>query len=181
MLQLPKNFRFIFKAKAIQKTSLKSINVKCPAEPPKIENDNVLEKEKLDSRLRREQNTIYIQGQTCTKHINCFPPELRKTRKARIYRPAKNVMQSGTENTRLWAVDFNRDVQWENPLVGWCSSNDVLSGVRVFFKNRDDAIAFCEKEGWQWWIQETWSEKEFKPKSYGINFDWKRRTRVSTK
>ena len=52
--------------------------------------------------------------------------------------------------------------------------------MKVEFHSEEDAIAFCEKNGWKWYVQKL-KEKEQKPKSYGVNFSWNKRTRVSTK
>lgn len=57
---------------------------------------------------------------------------------------------------------------------------DPLSNLKVEFQTEEDAIAFCEKNGWKWYVQKQ-KEKEMKPKSYGVNFSWNKRTRVSTK
>jgi len=59
-------------------------------------------------------------------------------------------------------------------------SGDPLSNMKVEFQTEEDAIAFCEKNGWKWYVQKQ-KEKEMKPKSYGENFSWNKRTRVSTK
>lgn len=61
-----------------------------------------------------------------------------------------------------------------------CCSGDPLSNMKIEFDTEDDAIAFCEKNGWKWFVQKQ-KEKELKPKSYGVNFSWDKRTRVSTK
>ena len=43
------------------------------------------------------------------------------SRTVRIYKPARNAMQSGTHATRLWILDFDTQERWENPLMGWAS------------------------------------------------------------
>lgn len=50
------------------------------------------------------------------------PEEHIKTRTVRIYKPAKNAMQSGTNNINFWQISFDTRERWENPLMGWCSS-----------------------------------------------------------
>jgi NADH dehydrogenase (ubiquinone) Fe-S protein 4 len=62
----------------------------------------------------------------------------------------------------------------------FCCRGDPLSNMKVEFQTEEDAIAFCEKNGWKWYVQKQ-KEKEMKPKSYGVNFSWNKRTRVSTK
>lgn len=90
-------------------------------------------------------------------------------------------MQSGTNNTHHWEMEFDARERWENPLMGWCSTGDPLSNLKLQFADKEEAIAFCEKNGWKWYIQDTHKEKTVKPKSYGINFSWNKRTRTSTK
>lgn len=48
------------------------------------------------------------------------------------------------------------------------------------FASKESAISFCEKVGWDYEVEE-FAEPEIKPKNYGENFAWNKRTRVSTK
>ncbi|KAF5274104.1 hypothetical protein FQR65_LT04502 [Abscondita terminalis] len=113
--------------------------------------------------------------------VSGIPEEHVKSRRVKIFMPTKNAMQSGTDNTNHWAMEFETRERWENPLMGWSSSGDPLSNVQIEFANKDDAVAFCEKNGWPWFIEEPHKEKTVKPKSYAVNFSWNKRTRVSTK
>lgn len=36
--------------------------------------------------------------------------------------PAKNAMQSGTDNIGQWEMEFDTRERWENPLMGWAST-----------------------------------------------------------
>ncbi|XP_026572310.1 NADH dehydrogenase [ubiquinone] iron-sulfur protein 4, mitochondrial isoform X2 [Pseudonaja textilis] len=51
------------------------------------------------------------------------PEEHIKTRKAYIFVPARNAMQAGVNNTKKWKMEFDTRERWENPLMGWASSN----------------------------------------------------------
>lgn len=108
------------------------------------------------------------------------PEEHIKTRTVRIYCPAKNAMQSGTNNINYWQIDFDTRERWENPLIGWTSTGDPLSNLQVGFVSKEEAIAHCNKMGWKYYIQKP-NVNNPKPRSYGINFSWNKRTRVSTK
>nr|XP_023014450.1 NADH dehydrogenase [ubiquinone] iron-sulfur protein 4, mitochondrial [Leptinotarsa decemlineata] len=119
--------------------------------------------------------------QTNLSTITGVPEEHVKERRVRIYEPAKNCMQSGTNNIGHWEIDFDTRERWENPLMGWSSTGDPLSNMQVEFSTAEDAIEFCEKNGWKWFVQRSSLEKKFKPKNYGVNFAWNKRTRVSTK
>lgn len=48
-------------------------------------------------------------------------PDNQKKRLARIYMPARNAMQSGSNNTQHWKLCFDNQERWENPLMGWTS------------------------------------------------------------
>ena len=54
-------------------------------------------------------------------------------------------MQSAKGKTKRWVIDW--DVlqgagRWENPLIGWASSADYMQGTGLFFKSKEDAVAF---------------------------------------
>ena len=76
------------------------------------------------------------------------PEEHIKTRKARIFVPARNNMQSGVNNTKKWKMEFDARERWENPLMGWVSTADPLSNLVLTFSTKEDAIAFAETNGW---------------------------------
>ncbi|KAI4501694.1 hypothetical protein M0802_003029 [Mischocyttarus mexicanus] len=112
--------------------------------------------------------------------VSGVPEEHIKTRMVRIYQPPKNAMQSGTNNVNYWQIDFDTRERWENPLIGWTSSGDPLSNTKVDFATREAAIMHCERMGWKYYIQKP-NKVDPKPRSYGSNFAWNKRTRVSTK
>ncbi|KAK7071076.1 NADH dehydrogenase Fe-S protein subunit 4 ndufs4 [Halocaridina rubra] len=112
--------------------------------------------------------------------VTGVPEEHIKTRRVLIKMPTKNSMQSGTNNLHRWRLSFENRERWENPLMGWSSTADPLSNVEVDFASSEDAIAFCEKNGWAWHTEEP-PVKPSRVKSYGANFSWNKRTRRSTK
>ncbi|XP_033035445.1 NADH dehydrogenase [ubiquinone] iron-sulfur protein 4, mitochondrial isoform X2 [Trachypithecus francoisi] len=125
------------------------------------------------------------QGQHQTIHedlttLTGVPEEHIKTRKVRIFVPARNNMQSGVNNTKKWKMEFDTRERWENPLMGWASTADPLSNMVLTFRTKEDAVSFAEKNGWSYDVEERKVPKP-KSKSYGANFSWNKRTRVSTK
>lgn len=68
--------------------------------------------------------------------------------RARIYQPAKTAMSSGTAKTRVWLLEFlpqsPRDV---DPLMGWTSSDDTQSQVRLQFNTREEAEEYAREHG----------------------------------
>jgi len=108
-------------------------------------------------------------------------PELHvKHRRVRIFMPAKNAMQSGTNNTKKWRLEFDAWERWDNRLMGWCSTGDPLSNLVVEFSDLEDAIAYCEKHKWNFEVEYPQKLRRLK-KSYGENYSWNKRTRTSAK
>ena len=93
----------------------------------------------------------------------------------RIYRPAKNAMQSGQANSRLWLVESEpSDRKEPDPLMGWNGSRDTLSQVRLRFELKEDAIAFAERQGLRFVLAEGRPAKTLKAKTYAENFRYDR-------
>ncbi|KAJ9495675.1 ndufs4 NADH dehydrogenase Fe-S protein subunit [Exophiala xenobiotica] len=95
-----------------------------------------------------------------------------QARTVRIYKPVRPATQSGTWGGHAWRMDWDvlsKGHRWENPLMGWQSSGDFMQGTRVNFKSKEDAIAFAEKQGYEWYVQES-NERRFVPKAYANNF-----------
>jgi hypothetical protein len=65
---------------------------------------------------------------------------------ARIYRPARNAMQSGQANTKEWVLEFEpEEARRIDPLMGWTGSGDMKGQVRLAFETRDEAVAYAER------------------------------------
>ncbi|SEO15204.1 ETC complex I subunit conserved region [Salinihabitans flavidus] len=92
--------------------------------------------------------------------------------KARIYRPARNAMQSGTANTKNWVLEFTqsrgRDV---DPLMGWTSSADTQTQVRMSFPTKEAALEYAEEHGIEATVMIPKPRKpNIRPRGYGENF-----------
>lgn len=89
----------------------------------------------------------------------------------RIYRPAKNAMQSGRANTRHWVAEFApADRKEPDPLMGWNGSRDTRSQVKMSFESKEAAIAFAERRGYDYELWEAEPAKPPAPKAYADNF-----------
>jgi len=89
-----------------------------------------------------------------------------------IYRPAKTATQSGDWHGHHWRMDWDvlsKGHRWENPLMGWQSSGDFMQGTHLNFRNKDDAINFANKQGYEYFVQEP-NERKFVPKAYATQF-----------
>ena len=94
--------------------------------------------------------------------------------KIRIYRPAKTAMQSGRAETHRWVLEFPPAAPREaDPLMGWTSSSDTQAQVRLTFDTKEEAVAFAEKRGLAYLVEEP-QEQKFRPKSYADNFRYDR-------
>nr|CAG4641205.1 EOG090X0DNW [Eulimnadia texana] len=127
-----------------------------------------------------EHGLITVEAKVNIAPITGVPEEHIQTRRVRIFKPAKNAMQSGTANTKVWKIDFDTRERWENPLMGWISSGDPLSNMQLNFASKEEAANYCERMGYDYTI-ELPVEKKPKVKSYGANFSWNKNTRTSTK
>ena len=67
---------------------------------------------------------------------------------ARIYKPAKTAMQSGSANTKAWVLEFElEEPRRVEPLMGWTSSGDMRQQLRLRFDTQGEAVAYCERHG----------------------------------
>ncbi|HUZ31063.1 MAG TPA: ETC complex I subunit [Xanthobacteraceae bacterium] len=94
---------------------------------------------------------------------------------ARIYRPARTAMQSGEANAKEWMLDYEpeqpRNIE---PLMGWTSSGDMKQQVRLNFDSKEEAVAFCEREGIPYQVFES-TPSVRQHMSYSDNFAYSRR------
>lgn len=97
--------------------------------------------------------------------------------RARIYQPAKTAMQSGTAKTKVWVLEFEPDDAREiDPLMGWTSSDDTQSQVRLRFATRDEAIAYAREQGVEFVVLDPHQRQpNIRMRGYGENFATDRR------
>ena len=90
-------------------------------------------------------------------------------KKAKIYKPTKTAMQSGNRNTKNWLLEFDTLNTGINPLMGWESSKDTMSQVKLEFSTKEQAINYAKKNNINYYIIEPQKRKIVK-KSYANNF-----------
>ena len=97
--------------------------------------------------------------------------------RARIYKPARNAMTSGQARTKQWVLDFAQDEAREiDPLMGWTSSSDTQSQVRIRFDTKEAALGYAEEKGIDAVVMEPHKRKvNIRPGGYGDNFATNRR------
>jgi hypothetical protein len=93
---------------------------------------------------------------------------------ARIFKPAKNAMQSGTAKTREWQLDYELEQpRVIEPLMGWTSSGDMKQQLTLRFDTKEDATAYCEREGIPYQVFEQ-KEPARRQAAYSDNFAFRR-------
>ena len=86
-------------------------------------------------------------------------------KKAKIYKPAKTAMQSGERNTKNWVLKFDTLDTGINPLMGWETSEDTMSEVKLEFSSKEQAINYAKKNDIDYYVVEPQKTKLIK-KSY---------------
>jgi len=90
-------------------------------------------------------------------------------RKAKIYIPNKNPMQSGTGKTDKWILEFETKDPTNNPLMGWESSSDTYTELKLEFSSKELAINYAKKNKIEFEVIDPKIRKVVK-KSYADNF-----------
>ena len=89
--------------------------------------------------------------------------------KAKIYKPSKTAMQSGLGKSDKWVVEFLTKEPSINPLMGWESSTDTLTELKLEFSSKDLAVSYAKKNKIVYELIESQERKIIK-KSYADNF-----------
>ena len=90
-------------------------------------------------------------------------------RKAKIYIPNKNPMQSGNGKTDKWILEFETKDPTNNTLMGWESSSDTYTELKLEFSTKELAINYAKKNKIDFEVVEPKIRKVVK-KSYADNF-----------
>ena len=78
-------------------------------------------------------------------------------------------MQSGTAKNSKWVLEFKTNDPTINPLMGWESSDDTLSELKIEFSSKELAIDYAKKNKIEYELIEPQKRKILK-KSYSDNF-----------
>jgi hypothetical protein len=94
---------------------------------------------------------------------------------ARISRPAKTAMQSGTAKTDRWLLEFDASAARSvEPLMGWTSSADTLSQIKLWFETKEEAIAYATRNGLAFVVDEPEEAAPRRAIAYSDNFKFNR-------
>ncbi len=97
--------------------------------------------------------------------------------RARIYRPARNAMTSGMAKTRSWVLEYAQGSAREvDPLMGWTSSDDTQTQVKLKFSSKEAALDYARDHGIDAQVVEPKQRKaNIRAGGYGENFATNRR------
>ena len=90
-------------------------------------------------------------------------------KKAIIYKPSKSAMQSGDKKYNKWSLEFITEKPGINPLMGWESSTDTYSELKLLFDNKDLAVEYAKRNKLKYEIIEP-NVRKINKKSYADNF-----------
>jgi hypothetical protein len=90
-------------------------------------------------------------------------------KKAKIYKPSKTAMQSGTKKYEKWIIEFVTEKPGTNPLMGWESSTDTYTELKLEFDSKDLAIEYAKKNKIDYELIEP-NARKISIKSYADNF-----------
>ena len=88
---------------------------------------------------------------------------------ARIYRPTRSAMQSGDAKDK-WLLEYEPEAPRQiEPLMGWTSSIDMKSQIKLRFDTKEEAIAYAQRSGIAYRVEEP-KKADRKVVSYSDNF-----------
>lgn len=96
---------------------------------------------------------------------------------ARIFQPARTAMSSGQAATKSWVLEYTHDNRQElDPLMGWTSSGDTQTQVRLVFDTKAEAVDYAKEHGIKAVTHDPQKRKQnIRPGGYADNFATNRR------
>jgi NADH dehydrogenase (ubiquinone) Fe-S protein 4 len=96
-----------------------------------------------------------------------YQPEEQRSRTVVIGPRPRTTLQSGRRKARQWQITWKAQERWSNPLMGWTSTADPMSNLRLYFDSSEDAMRFAEKQGWKFEVmpeyapEDKWGEVQY--------------------
>jgi NADH dehydrogenase (ubiquinone) Fe-S protein 4 len=76
------------------------------------------------------------------------------------------TLQSGQRLSHQWQITWKNTERWSNPLMGWTSTADPMSNVKLNFDTQEAAVAFANRNGWKYEIRAETSKTNTPPGTY---------------
>lgn len=101
-------------------------------------------------------------------------PKEQQNRTVLIAPRQLKTLQSGDSQSYQWQLTWKNGNRWNNPLMGWSSTNDPQAQVKLSFDSEADAVAYAKKNGWKYELRGKHAEAneniEVGTMSYAHNF-----------
>src|SRR3954447_22822291 len=92
----------------------------------------------VESPIKSRKVSLYYPGHF-HHALPCRIHGVRLAMTARIFKPAKNAMQSGTAKTKEWQLDYEpEEPRAIEPLMGWTSSVDMKQQLTIRFDSKEE-------------------------------------------
>ena len=86
----------------------------------------------------------------------------------KIYKPSKTAMQSGIGKTKKWLAEYISEADnVKDSLMGWNSSYDTQSQIKVFFDTKEQAINWAKKNNYQFFVEDSKKAKSIRKAGFG--------------
>ena len=93
---------------------------------------------------------------------------------ALVYKLVRSAMKAGSARTKEWLLEYEASVPRQiDPLMGWTSSSDTRTQLRLEFDTKEEAIAYAERNGIPYRLDEP-KPRGLVRKSYADNFKFGR-------
>ena len=93
---------------------------------------------------------------------------------ARIHRPAPSAMQSGSAKSKAWLFEYESEQgKGADPLMGYTSSSDMNSQIKLWFDTSEEAVAYAVRNGIAYRVEQPKSSTR-KTAIYSDNFKFTR-------
>jgi hypothetical protein len=94
---------------------------------------------------------------------------------ARIFKPARNAMQSGKAKTKEWVLEFEpASARASDPLMGWTQTSDMNGQVRLLFDTSGEAVDYANRPGIDFELVQAKESRRI-VKAYADNFAFSRK------
>ena len=88
----------------------------------------------------------------------------------RIFCQSRSATQSGRAKVGQWVImPLLPTARRNEAVMGWTSSGDTLSTLKMTFKSYEEAAAFAAKQGWKIAVEPVQS-RVVRPRNYADNF-----------
>ena len=75
--------------------------------------------------------------------------------------PSRHAMENDRNSMKYWTMKFGQKQKWGHPLMGWMGGDDTMKQLteKLRFESLEQAIQFCERNGWKFRVQRPAPEK----------------------